>query len=299
MKRRINLIAKCAGFIWPALCCLLLIRCGRGRDAAPGVACKRIISLAPAITESLFALGLGGNVVGVTRFCRYPPQAARIERIGDYTNPNLEKLLALKPDLVVMQKEHVKQREFMRHHEVNTLIVNYGTCASICSSFAAIGRLCDAQHKADSLVAYFDARLTQKTGTHSPKILLCIGRENPGGAAIRTVYLGGASTFYNDIIEAAGGVNAFSDSVPEYPKLSHEGLIAIKPDIIIDIASAMDAYSCSTLVADWKDMPMIPAVENHRTYCIDKDYATLPGPRIVNLVDDIERIIRHSKQAGD
>jgi iron complex transport system substrate-binding protein len=116
---------------------------------------------------------------------------------------------------------------------------------------------------------------------------------------VHGVYAAGAGTFYHELIRSAGGKNAFPDPLPQYPRLSLEGLIMLAPDIIVDIAPAMDGYSCSTLVTDWKTASMIPAVRNGRIHCLTADYATVPGPRILLLADDLRRIIgdRESRHA--
>lgn len=254
---------------------------------------KRIISLAPGITETLFALGLGERVIGVTSYCTYPPQTKDIEKIGGYADANLEKIIALHPDLVVLSREHEKQRLYLNRFGVGTLEINNTTCESVCSSFVLIGKRCCVANAADSLNRLFNERLTQETSSRPmrPKVLFCVGRDSPGAGRIKSVFAAGSSTFYNDLIEAAGGTNAFSDSVPAYPRLSPEGIMAIAPDIVIDVAPAMGNYNCESLVADWLSMSRIPAVKSRKVYCMAKDYATVPGPRMLLLLDDLRRII--------
>ncbi len=254
---------------------------------------KRIISLAPSITETLFALGLGDRVVGVTSYCTYPQHAKTIEKIGGYSDANLEKIIALRPDLVVLSLEHEKQRIFLNRIGVHTLEIDNSTCASVCSSFALIGKRCGVTIISDSLIRLFQKRLTQTINNRAirPKVLFCVGRDNPGAGRIKIVYAAGSATFYNDLIEAAGGKNAFSDSIPAYPRLSPEGIMAIAPDIVVDVAPAMGNYDCTALVKDWYSMSRLPAVKNKRIYCMAKDYATVPGPRMLLLLDDLKHII--------
>jgi iron complex transport system substrate-binding protein len=109
--------------------------------------------------------------------------------------------------------------------------------------------------------------------------------------SVRSVNAAGAGTFYNGLIEAAGGRNAIVDSIPHYPKLSLEGIITVAPDVIIDVAPAMGPYACSTLVADWESVSMVPAVEQDRVYCLAADYATVPGPRLTLLLNDLRELV--------
>jgi iron complex transport system substrate-binding protein len=277
-----------------AIACILLaavIGCSRKQEHLEIP--KRIISLAPSITETLFALGLGERVIGVTSYCTYPPQTKNIDKIGGYADANLEKIIALHPDLVVLSREHEKQRMYLNRFGVSTLEVDNSTCASVCSSFTLIGKRCGVTNMSDSLKRLFHERLTQAIGSRPvrPKVLFCVGRDSPGAGRIKSVFAAGSATFYNDLIEAAGGTNAFSDSVPAYPRLSPEGIMAIAPDIVIDVAPAMGNYNCESLVADWLSMSRIPAIKSRKVYCMAKDYATVPGPRMLLLLDDLRQII--------
>lgn len=253
---------------------------------------KRIVSLAPAITETLFALGLGKKIVGVTRYCVFPPETKEIEKIGGYSDANLEKIVGLKPDIVVLSKEHIKQKEYLSGFGIYTLTVDMTTKATICTAFALIGRYCNANRSADSLLQLFEKTFANvNKDLNRKKILICVGRDAPGAGTIKSVYAAGQTTFYNDIIKAAGAINAFPDSFPIYPSLSTEGILTVAPDIIIDVAPAMGYYSCSLLVNDWKQMSRLPAVKNNRIYCLPRDYATVPGPRIILLLNDIRAIV--------
>ncbi|MBD3391984.1 MAG: ABC transporter substrate-binding protein [Chitinivibrionales bacterium] len=271
----------------------LLVACGGHTGSRKdSIIPQRIVSLAPSITETLFALGLGDKVVGVTRYCRYPPRADSIEEVGGYVDANLEKILSLKPDLVILQEEHVKQRSFLSRYDIRTLAVGYATTGAICSSFIAVGRTCGAKEQADSLVELFASLLrADTTRANRPRMLLCVGRESPGGGAVQSVFAAGAGTFYDNLLLAAGGRNAFADTVPPYPKISREGLIGLAPDIIIDVAPAMGDYACSTLVKDWQSVVMVPAVDRGNVYCLAEAYATVPGPRVPMLLDDFKRIV--------
>lgn len=282
-------------FIILSLSFLLFLFCG-GTPEQQTCDCGRIISLAPSITETLFALGLGDRVVGVTTYCKFPVQAKSIEKVGGYVDANLEKIATLKPDLVILQKEHERQKLFLSKSGIRTVTVNYGTVAGVCSSFANIGRACGVQNRADSLIALFDTELRIDPDlSRRPGILICIGRDNPGSGGVRSIYAAGAGSFYNTLIEAAGGKNVFSDSVPQYPKLSREGLLTLAPDIIVDIAPSMGDYNCEELKKDWLSATMVPAVRSGQVYCLSGDYTTIPGPRVLHLKADLQELIKEAE----
>ncbi|MBD3321869.1 MAG: ABC transporter substrate-binding protein [Chitinivibrionales bacterium] len=284
------ILAIAACILWNGMC--------TSKDTIPGgdPGPDRIISLAPSITETLFALGLGKRVVGVTSYCHYPPSVDSIEKIGGYSDANLEKIVSLNPDIVILQHDHEKQRTFLKRSGIRVLAVNYRTIAAVCSSFALIGRNCGAEKRADSLIALFDSSLQIDTAlTRRPRTLLCVGRETPGSGSVGSIFAAGAGTFYNDIIRAAGGINVIRDSLPQYPRLSREGIIACAPEVIIDIAHAMEMHECSLLVKDWRSVRWIPAVEDNRVYCLSREYASIPGPRVPLLLDDFAQFFRSEK----
>ncbi|MDG5816026.1 helical backbone metal receptor [Chitinispirillales bacterium ANBcel5] len=272
--------------------CILFFGCGKPENM-PSQNPQRIISLAPSITETLFALGLGDRVIGVTSYCKHPPQTEGIEKIGGYADANLERIISLKPDVVILTGEHEKQRIYLERFSITTLVVENYSISAICSSFAIIGRHCGVKSASDSLIGLFADKVPDDgNSVHSaPKVLICVGRDNPGAGRVGSVFAAGKSTFYNDLVEAAGGVNAFFSRSPNYPRLSPEGILSLEPDIIIDIASSMGEYSCDMLINDWSSFTRLPAVRNNNVFCLSNDYATIPGPRMLLLLEDIRKII--------
>jgi iron complex transport system substrate-binding protein len=254
---------------------------------------KRIISLAPAITETLFALRLGDRLIGVTTYCKYPPQANKIEKVGGYIDANIEKIIALKPDLVILSKEHDKTKHELINMGIAVLQVDLSSIANICTSFVLIGKRCNVLSAAESLSNIFknkiiDQKTTKKTNL---KVCFCVGHDMPGTGDISSVFVAGDISYYNDLIEAAGASNIIKNKKLEYLKLSKEGIIALKPDLIIEAAITMENFPCSLLINDWKSLNMIPAVRNNKIFCINKDYTTIPGPRLIFLFEDIKKII--------
>jgi iron complex transport system substrate-binding protein len=287
---------------WIFIFVAIVINACNTKQSSPATSAtpQRIVSLAPSITETLFAFGLGSKVVGVTTYCKYPDSALAIEKIGGYADANLEKIVSLKPDLVIGTTEHIVQKQYLQRAGIPVLTVNYSSLDSTQESFLRIGNACGVDNCAVALVAKFResiGSLDTVTNSSRPSVMLCVGRANPGEGVIRSVYIAGMSTIYNEIIEAAGGKNTFIDSLPQYPKLSPEGIMYCNPDIIIDIASAMSNYNCSDLIKDWQGMKNVNAVERNNIFCIDKGYATVPGPRILLLIQDLKEIIQNSNNS--
>ena len=268
--------------------------CGGGQRTAVQPRPERIVSLSPSSTEMLFALGLGEQVVGVTRFCDYPAATSSIAKVGGYADANSEQIVMLKPDLVVLEREHEQQRLALERLGVPVLTVNHETIAALCSSYAAVGRLCEVQRQADSLITLFDSLRIDTIAAALPpvRVLVCVGRDGPGDGTIRGVFAAGRGTFYNDLIEAAGGVNAYPDSLPVWPRLSTEGLLSLAPQVIIELSATMGALPCSVLIRDWDQLSRIPAVKNGRVHCLTGSALTVPGPRLLMMVPAIRSLLQ-------
>jgi len=294
---RSHSLLKRTAIVFIVLSVIMSLRCKSKETVLPAKTVSRIVSCAPSITETLFALGLGDKIVGVTSYCKYPSQMD-IQKIGGYSDINIEKVISLKPDVVILQEEHRKQRDFFTRFGIDVIAIDNKTGSSICSSFVQIGYFCGAKRAADSLVEVFRNSLQSKLDiSNSPKVLLCVGRDGLGSGSVQSAFVVSKATFYNEIIEASGGTNAYPDSLPHYPRISREGIIALAPEIIIDLTSSMGAWPCSTIVEDWNSLNMLPAVRNGKVFCIAADYCTVPGPGILLLCHDLRNIIRSCEKS--
>jgi iron complex transport system substrate-binding protein len=177
---------------------------------------QRIISLSPSTTEILFALGLNDKIIGVTRFCQYPPEANKKMDVGGYLDPNYEAIAMLESDLVVILPEQDKVKDYLDQLGINHITVNNKTIADILNSIKEIGDLVQATAKAESLITEIkgkiDAIASQTKKLQKPKVLICIGR-NFGTGNLEDVYFAGRNTFYDELIITAGGINAIDKHV--------------------------------------------------------------------------------------
>jgi len=251
----------------------------------------RIISFAPSITETLFALSLETNVIGVTDFCNFPPEAKKLPKVGGYTNPNYEIILRLKPDLVMLLKENSSLFGFFQKNNIEYLCIDNQNVSQILSSFRIIGQKCDREKQADSLIKLIKNEMVHDTiNPPWPKTLICVDRENRGNGEIAKIYCASKKSFYNELLNASCMENVFKDSAITYPEISSEGIIRMQPEIIIDFAVREQEVPEERLKSDWKSMPMLPAVKNNMIFCISDDYATIPGPRILAILQDFKKI---------
>ena len=255
----------------------------------------RIVSLAPSITENLYFLGLMDRVVGVTRYCDFPPEALKKTKIGGYYDPNYEAIVALKPDLIIMLEEDEDPREYLGRLGFNIIVVNHKSIAGIMESIELIGGACGVYVKAESITADLQARMKRiedKTvGLPSPRVMVSIGR-NMGTGTLKDVYISGKEGFYDEMIERLGGTNAYPGKVA-FPVVSSEGIIQMNPDVIIDIVPDLKERGWNTdlVVKEWATLPHVNAVRNHRIYVFGEDYAAVPGPRFIFIMEKMARVM--------
>ncbi|HUV36398.1 MAG TPA: helical backbone metal receptor [Patescibacteria group bacterium] len=257
---------------------------------------RRIISLSPSTTETLFALGLGDRVAGVTRFCNYPPEARRLKRVGGYLDPNYEVIASLGPDLVILLPEQERARSFLDELGLRYITVDNKTVRNILGTIETIGTACGAGEAAHALVDSIETQMAlireATQGLPCPRVLVAVERTVEAGT-LREVYVAGRRTHYDELIRAAGGVNAFEGKRIDYPMLTAEGIIHCNPEIIIDIRPLLDADSSRIegAVREWATVPAIEAVKNGRIHVLTGDYAVIPGPRFIMLLREMARII--------
>ncbi len=256
---------------------------------------QRIISLAPSITEILFDLGLGEKVVGVTRYCDYPPEAKSKDKVGGYLDVNYEAVLALQPDLVIHIAQHEEARGRLEELGIKTLAVDHSRVDGIVNSILTIGKACGVPGLARKQVKELKARLSKVVSGYNfnftPRVLVAVGRSLEPGAS-GEIYVSGRDGFYDDLIRLAGGKNAYGDETLKFPALSAEGVAHIDPDVIIEMIPDLGPdEDMEALLARWNDIPGLRATRNGRVHILDGDHVVIPGPRFVKLLEEMAGLI--------
>lgn len=261
---------------------------------APGFAPSRIVSMTPGITETLFALGLGDRVVGVTRFCNFPAEVAELPRVGGHFDPNLEAILRLRPDLVVVLDEQRDLAESLNKLALRTLTVGDDSIEQILNAITTLGTHCNATVQAGNLVNDLRSRMRsiqqRAAGRPRPSVLVVIDRSLDTGT-IEDLFVAGRDDYFESLIAMAGGQNAYHGPAVPYPVVSIEGIIRMAPDVIIDLAAGWAGDRSEQALTDWRHFPQIAAVRHERVYALTADYAAIPGPRFILLLESLaERI---------
>lgn len=245
----------------------------------------RIVSLAPSVTETLFALGAGSEVVGVSQYCDYPPQVRALPRVGSFLTPNLEAILALRPTLVVGLElsSNLRQIRALNSMGYPVLLVSDDSLRQIDDSIEKIGARIDRRREADQLVARIDAQIAaikeRLADTTPVRALMLVGHQ--------PIVAVGTGTYLDELMRIARADNIADAAGEQWPHLSMEFIIAMRPQVILDGAMGSDPASSDF----WQKYPAIPAVRDHRVFGYPQDPILHSGPRVGQSLEMIARMI--------
>lgn len=251
----------------------------RATTAVPG----RVVSLSPALTEVVYAIGAGDKLVGVSDFCNWPPEATLLPRCGGQINPNIEQLTRLRPDLVLFQGEHDKVREYCESMGQPWWAHRLDGLADLLALMRDLGQTLgvplQAAAAADRLAAKLADVRAAVAGRPPVATFVCVGRQPDRIAGLTTC---GPGSFVDEIVHLAGGRNVFADADTLYPQPSLEALTARRPEVIIDLQPgvAPTPANLGRIRHDWDVLPSLPAVRDHRVEVITDDSVLIPGPRV-------------------
>jgi iron complex transport system substrate-binding protein len=265
-----------------------------GRRVTIPVKVTRVVSLAPSLTENIFAVGAGDRLVGVTTFCNYPEAAKSIQKVGDTMSPNIETIVALKPDIVFVSTAS-QIEAFLTTLEQNGIAVyvtNPNSLDGVFKSLQQMGEIFGTSEQADGLVislsgresfvwhTIFNDRQHPNARIEVPRVFVQISKE--------PLFTIGKQSFITAIVARAGGESVTANVETAYPKLSKETVLALNPDVIIlsdsdDNREPNDVFKNS------------PALKNGRIYKVNADILSRPGPRLVDALEQIARSLHPEK----
>lgn len=254
---------------------------------------QRIISLIPALTEILFAVGAGPQVVAVSSFDEYPPEVKSLQRVGALLDPDLERILSLRPDLVAVYGSQQDLTTQLARANVPVYSYRHAGLADVNRTIREIGDRVGHAAEAQALVRKIDAQLAairQKVASRPrPLTLLVFGREI---GALRGIYASGGIGFLHDMLEAAGGEDMFADVKRESVQATTEQILARKPEVILEIrAGANEAGTVVSEIGVWRTLASVPAVRNGRVQFIVDPRIVVPGPRVGEATELLARAL--------
>jgi iron complex transport system substrate-binding protein len=249
---------------------------------------SRIVCLAPSVTEIMFALGLADRLAGATQFSDFPPQASRLPKVGSYVRLDVEKIVALQPDLCIAVKDGnpISVVQKLETLDIPVYAVDPRDLAAVLATLRELGTLLGVAERAESIVADMSARIRQvqhRAGCddHRPGVFFQIG--------ISPIVSVGSHTFIHELIDMAGGVNLSAGPTP-YPRFSTEQVLGLRPDVII-ITSMARGVVFEAVKAQWQSWPELPAAKTGRIHLVDSNVFDRASPRLIEGLEILARII--------
>lgn len=253
---------------------------------------SRIICAAPSAVEIVYALDCDERVVGISDFVAYPPEAAGKPLIGGYFNPNYERILSMKADLLILQGESEKLTLFCKDNQIQLLRIDMTNIETILNDILRVGKALGVDEKATALIQSMQERLdrvnVQAAKVQSkPAIFISLGRKF---GALSNITTCGGDTFMSELLTLAGGQNLFSDLGDEYPQVSLETITKRAPDVILDfqLENTQDAAKAAL---DWQSASLLPAVANQQVYAVTDSFFLIPGPRMPLAAERLVELI--------
>ena len=244
---------------------------------------KRIISLAPSISEILCALELQNNIVGATDFCIDPYKQTNLKKftVGGLMNPNFEKMIQLKPDVIFILDGKTTHTEKLRQYGLNVVVLNHQSLEGIFKSIQTIGRHCDKAQEADELYKKLNS-LIVKTRKDGRTVLVTISRLSTQ-ANIR-LWVAGNDGYYNKILEICGVENVIQEE-KKFSQLTPEALIRLNPDEIILLRNELSDEEKKAEIEAWKKFSSLKAIRDNKFHIITGNEVLIPGPRFPILLE--------------
>ncbi|NOT48614.1 MAG: cobalamin-binding protein [Acidobacteria bacterium] len=245
-----------------------------------------VVSLAPNLTEIIFAVGAGDKLVGVTTFCNYPTEAKNIRKVSDTQKPNIESIVAIKPQIVFVSTASQLEAftKTLAEQKIAVFVTNPNSLDDIYRSIEQIGNILGKKDKAETLVQNLKKRAAEARGPivygSLPKVFVQIDKDS--------LYTIGRESYITDIIARAGGVSATADLATAYPKISRETALAMNPDVIVISESDNNREPNEAFRNS-------PAVKNGRVFKINADLLSRPGPRVVDALEKIAEQLRSER----
>ena len=261
---------------------VLLLAIGGGLRLSAQSA-RRVISLVPAVTEMLFAIGAGPQVIAVSSYDAFPPEVAALPKVGALIDPNVEAILALRPDLVISYATQTDLHTQLQRGRIETFTYRHAGLDGLFDTLprlgSAVGRRADAERLVRDMRAQLEGVRTRVRGRLRPRTMLVFGRD---AGTLRGVFASGGRGFLHEMLEIAGGTNVFADVARESVQPSVETMLARAPDVILEVHSSrtLSAQSAARERAAWAALASIPAVRLGRIHFLDGNYLLVPGPRV-------------------
>jgi iron complex transport system substrate-binding protein len=260
--------------------------------AAPDVP-QRVISMSPHFTEIIYDIGAQDQLVGVTNFCKFPPEARKKTKVGGFFNPNFETIVSLRPDLVLLVPFYGQTIESFKKLGIPVLVQNNSSLQDVFDTYDVLGKALGRESAAQAAKRKLQARLDKvrkKAGSRKPVSILFVVGHNIG--ELQRIYAAGDHCFVGEIIALSGGHNVLTGTSIAFPLVSKEQLIKRDPDVIVDSMPSDEATgdTIAKAKAAWAGLPSLKAVRENHVYFLKQDEFLIPGPTMVGLAEYLSKI---------
>ena len=249
-----------------------------------------IITMAPNLTETVFALGAGDRVIAVGDYCDYPSAVFKLPRAGGYLNPDLEKITLLQPGLLIVPGEHPQVSAYAAEQNLPVLNVHMDNFETIEAGIRTLGEALNRVDRAAELNAQIKAGRasleSKMASVERPSVLIITTRESHD---LNSLYTAGKQSFVSELVELAGGRNLFGDEDKDYFEASKESVVTRAPEVILEFhcGTGLTESQTQAYYNDWQALSTLPAVKNGRIFFITISHGLRPGPRIIEVAERI------------
>jgi iron complex transport system substrate-binding protein len=253
---------------------------------------RRVVSIIPATTEMLFAMGAGDRVVAVGSYDRFPPEADKLPRVGALLDPDVERIIAMRPDLVIVYGTQTELRMQLDRAQIPYFPYTHRGLADITETMRSLGARVGVEGQASALAARIEQQLVairaRVAGSPRPKTLLVFSRER---GSLRNIDASGGVGFLHDMLETAGGADVLGDVLRQSVTMTTEMVLARAPEVIIELRYARDDVIEASDLREWNALAAVPAVRNKRVYMLRGEEFVVPGPRVAAATERIARTL--------
>ena len=255
---------------------------------------KRIVSLVPNVTEILYAIGAGPQVAAVSSYDEEPPAVRALPKVGALLDPDTERILTLRPDLVITYGSQVDLQSQLTRASIPFFNYRHGDLAHIMATMrelgARTGHIAEAERAASALEARIAAVRARVKDRPRPRTLLVFDRQS---GTLQNIYASAGRGFLHDMLDTAGGDDVLANIDKESAQASIENILTRAPDVILELRST-DSLSPAAMqkeVASWSPLASVPAVKNHRVIILVGKELTVPGPRVAGVIERMEKAL--------
>ncbi|HYB96606.1 MAG TPA: helical backbone metal receptor [Vicinamibacterales bacterium] len=262
--------------------------------AATAQSPRRIVSLVPAVTELLFAIGAGPQVIAVSNYDVEPAEVRSLPTVGALLDPDTEKIISLRPDLVITYGSQTELKSQLTTAKIPYFDYRHGGLDHIMVTMRELGRrtghVAESEQAARSMESAIDAIRQRVAGKRRPKTLLVFGRE-PG--SLRNIYASAGRGFLHDMLVVAGGENVLGDIDKESAQISTETILSRAPEVILEFnaASRLNDADLKQVLDPWMALSSVPAVRAKRVTVLLGSGMTVPGPRVVEGIEKMAKAL--------